>query len=121
MASSTGISQECIGEESAPHPTADSFRVGRKSHEPLRRHHFGVATDDVDDAALGVDATSGQAGGAAKAVLMDVASYDKWRDTVALLQLIAQSEADLEAGRTVSQAEAFARAERAIAEVEQGD
>ncbi len=59
--------------------------------------------------------------GAAKAVLMDVASYDRWRDTVALLQLIAQSEADVEAGRTVSQDEAFARAERAIAEVEQAD
>ncbi len=59
--------------------------------------------------------------GAAKAVLMDVASYDRWRDTVALLRLIAQSEADLEAGRTVSQDEAFARAEAAIAEVEQAD
>lgn len=59
--------------------------------------------------------------GAAKAVLMDVASYDSWRDTVALLQLIGQSEADLEAGRTVSQDEAFVRAERAIAEVEQSD
>ncbi len=59
--------------------------------------------------------------GSAKAVLMDVASYDRWRDTVALLKLIGQSEADLEAGRTVSQDEAFARAERAIAEVEQSD
>ncbi len=59
--------------------------------------------------------------GTAKAVLMDVASYDRWRDTVALLQLIVQSEADLEAGRTVTQDEAFARAERAIAEAEQTD
>ncbi len=59
--------------------------------------------------------------GAAKAVLMDVASYDRWRDTVALLKLISQSEADVEAGRTVSQDEAFARAERAIAEVEHAD
>ncbi|MCP3977012.1 MAG: type II toxin-antitoxin system Phd/YefM family antitoxin [bacterium] len=59
--------------------------------------------------------------GAAKAVLMDVASYDKWRDTVAMLQLIAQSEADLEVGRTVSQDEAFTRAEHTIAEVEQAD
>ncbi len=55
--------------------------------------------------------------GAARAVLMDVASYDQWRDTVAMLKLIAQSEADVEAGRTVSQDEAFARAERAIAKV----
>ena len=59
--------------------------------------------------------------GAAKAVLMDVASYDRWRETVALLKLIAQSEADIEAGRTVSPKEAFARAERAIAEVEKTD
>lgn len=59
--------------------------------------------------------------GAAKAVLMDVASYDRWRNTVALLKLIAQSEADVEAGRTVSQDEAFARAERAIAEAEDTD
>ncbi len=55
--------------------------------------------------------------GTAKAVLMDVASYDRWCDTVALLKLIAHSEAD----RIVSQDEAFARAERAIAEVEQAD
>lgn len=57
--------------------------------------------------------------GTAKAVLMDVVSYDQWRNTVAMLKLIAQSEADVEAGRTVSQDEAFARAERAIAQVEQ--
>ena len=59
--------------------------------------------------------------GAAKAVLMDVASYDRWRNTVAMLKLIAQSEADVEAGRTVTQDEAFARAERTIAQVEQAD
>ena len=52
--------------------------------------------------------------GKAKAVLMDVASYDRWRQSVALLKLIAQSEADIEAGRVVSQDEAFARAELAI-------
>lgn len=59
--------------------------------------------------------------GTAKAVLMDVATYDRWRNTVAMLKLIAQSEADVEAGRTVSQDEAFARAERVIAEVERAD
>jgi PHD/YefM family antitoxin component YafN of YafNO toxin-antitoxin module len=52
--------------------------------------------------------------GGAKAVLMDVASYDQWRDTVALLQLIAQSENDIEAGRVVSNDAAFARIELAI-------
>jgi hypothetical protein len=43
------------------------------------------------------------------------------RNTVAMLKLIAQSEADVKAGRTVSQEEAFARAERAIAQTEQTD
>lgn len=52
--------------------------------------------------------------GEARAVLMDVASYDRWRQTVALLRLIAQSEQDLEAGRVVSQHEALEAAERAI-------
>ena len=52
--------------------------------------------------------------GKARAVLMDVASYDRWRQSVALLKLIAQSEADIEAGRVVSQDEAFERAELAI-------
>ncbi len=59
--------------------------------------------------------------GAAKAVLMDVASYDRWRDTVALLMRRAPSAADVAAARTLWPGEAFARAERAIAEVEQTD
>jgi prevent-host-death family protein len=59
--------------------------------------------------------------GTAKAVLMDVVSYDRWRSTAAMLKLIAQSEADVKAGRTVSQEEAFARAERAIVQTEQTD
>jgi prevent-host-death family protein len=59
--------------------------------------------------------------GAAKAVLMDVASYDRWRDTVALIKLIAQSEADAAEGRTVPQDEAFVRAEKAITETEQAN
>ncbi len=50
-----------------------------------------------------------------------VANYDRWRDTVALLKLIAQSEADVEAGRTLSQDEAFTRAERAIVKAEHTD
>jgi PHD/YefM family antitoxin component YafN of YafNO toxin-antitoxin module len=49
-----------------------------------------------------------------QAVLMDAESYLKWRETTALLQLIAQGEADIEAGRLVSQEEAFDRADQAI-------
>lgn len=50
----------------------------------------------------------------AQAVLMDAASYDRWRNTAAMLQLIAQSEAEVEEGKLVPQDEAFVRAERAI-------
>lgn len=52
--------------------------------------------------------------GEARAVLMDVESYDRMRSALALLKIIAQGEADVAAGRLVSQEEAFARAARAI-------
>jgi len=52
--------------------------------------------------------------GRAKVVVMDVETYDRWRDALALLKLVAQGEADLTAGRTVSQAEALKRAEAVI-------
>jgi predicted transcriptional regulator len=45
---------------------------------------------------------------------MDVESYDRWRSALALLKIIAQGEADVAAGRLVSQEEAFARASRAL-------
>lgn len=50
----------------------------------------------------------------AKAIMMDAASYDQWRQTVGLLRLVAQGEADIQADRLVSNEEAFDRAERAI-------
>jgi prevent-host-death family protein len=52
--------------------------------------------------------------GEAKVVVMDVETYDRWRDAMALLKLVAQSEADVTAGRTVSQKEALQRAQAAI-------
>ena len=52
--------------------------------------------------------------GEARAVLMDVDTYDRWRAAMALLKLLAQGEADVEAGRTVKQADVFRRARRAI-------
>jgi len=52
--------------------------------------------------------------GEARAVLMDVESYDRMRSAVALLKIIAQGEADVAAGRLLSQEEAFTRAARAI-------
>jgi len=52
--------------------------------------------------------------GETRAVLMDVESYDRWRSALALLKIIAQGEADVVAGRLVSQEEAFKRAFRSI-------
>ena len=52
--------------------------------------------------------------GEAAAVVMGVALYDRWRSTMALLKMLALAEADVEAGRTVTQAEAFRRAEAAL-------
>ena len=52
--------------------------------------------------------------GEAKVVVMDVNTYDRWRSAMALLKLLAHGEAEVEAGRAVSQAEAFRRAREAI-------
>jgi len=51
--------------------------------------------------------------GEAKAVLMGVEQYQEWRRTLALLKMVAQGEADIAAGRVVSQSEALARARKA--------
>ncbi len=51
--------------------------------------------------------------GEARAVLMDVDTYDRWRSAMALLKLLALGEADVEAGRTVKQSDDFGRARRA--------
>jgi prevent-host-death family protein len=52
--------------------------------------------------------------GETQAVLMDVESYDRLRSAVALLRIIAQGEADVAAGRLLSQEEAFIRAARVV-------
>lgn len=55
--------------------------------------------------------------GEAKVVVMDVDTYDRWRDAMTLLKLLAQAEGDVTADRTVSQREAFQRARAAIERV----
>jgi prevent-host-death family protein len=52
--------------------------------------------------------------GEAKVVVMDVDTYDRWRSAMALLKTLALGEADVEAGRTVKQVDAFRRARKAI-------
>jgi prevent-host-death family protein len=57
--------------------------------------------------------------GEAKAVVMDVEQYDRWRDSLAMLKILARAETQYEAGEVVSQEEAFARARAAIQKFEQ--
>jgi len=54
--------------------------------------------------------------GEARAVLIDIETYERWQDAMALLKMLAQSEADVAAGRVMSQEKAFRRAEAAIRE-----
>jgi prevent-host-death family protein len=56
--------------------------------------------------------------GEAKAVVMDVELYDRWKAALAMLRILAQSEAQHDAGKVVSQQDAFARAEAAIRRIE---
>ena len=52
--------------------------------------------------------------GKARVVVMDVATYDRWRAALAILKLASHAEADVAAGRTLSSGETFRRAARAI-------
>jgi len=51
--------------------------------------------------------------GRAKAVLQDVHAYEEMRRTIAMLKIVAQSEADIARGATFSHAEAKDRIRRA--------
>ncbi len=52
--------------------------------------------------------------GEARAVVMDVDTYDRWREAMALLQLLARAQTDLEEGRAISTGQAIAGARAAI-------
>ena len=54
--------------------------------------------------------------GEAKVVVMDVASFDQMRRSLALLKLVALGEADVDAGKVSPQSRAFSRAARVIEE-----
>ena len=53
--------------------------------------------------------------GEARAVVLDIATYEQLRDATLMLQLVSQAEADVRAGRTTTNASAFARARRRLA------
>ncbi len=55
--------------------------------------------------------------GSARAVVMGVETYDRWRQVLALLKILSHAEADRERGRVGTTAEAIRRARAAIAEV----
>jgi len=50
--------------------------------------------------------------GEARAVVLDVGTYEELRDAVLMLRIAAQGEADVEAARALPQAEVFARIQR---------
>jgi PHD/YefM family antitoxin component YafN of YafNO toxin-antitoxin module len=58
--------------------------------------------------------------GEAKVVIMDVEIYDQWQRTTALLKMLAHAEADVDAGRTLSQADTFRRAEASLRRATRG-
>ncbi|MBI4616157.1 MAG: type II toxin-antitoxin system Phd/YefM family antitoxin [Planctomycetes bacterium] len=58
--------------------------------------------------------------GEARVVVMDAATYGRWRDAMAMLRIVAQGEADVAAGRTVPQREAFAQARRNLRRAPKG-
>jgi PHD/YefM family antitoxin component YafN of YafNO toxin-antitoxin module len=75
-------------------------------------HHAAQLVRDVAEKGRTVMLTEE---GEARAILMDVASYERWRSALTMLKIVAQGEADIAAGRVVSQEEAFRRAERSLA------
>jgi prevent-host-death family protein len=52
--------------------------------------------------------------GEAKVVVMDIVTYQRWQQTMALLQIVALGERDIAGGNTASQNQAFDRAFAAI-------
>lgn len=51
--------------------------------------------------------------GRARAVLMDIETWERMRESIAMLRIVARAEADFEAGRVSSTDEVFASARKA--------
>jgi prevent-host-death family protein len=86
---------------------------GRKDIKPITylKNRTAELVREVNEEGRTITITQN---GEAKVVVMDVDTYDRWRSAMALLKALAQGEADVDAGRTVKQVEAFRRARRAI-------
>ena len=89
---------------------------GRKDIKPITylKNRTAELVREVNEEGRTVTITQN---GEAKVVVMDVDTYDRWRSAMALLKALAQGEADVDAGRTVKQVEAFRRARKAIEQV----
>jgi prevent-host-death family protein len=72
------------------------------------------AAELIREVAEGHRAVTITQNGEAKAVVMDVEQYEQWRSALAMLKILAQSESEVAARRTLTQDEAFARAEAAL-------
>ncbi|HEY3351705.1 MAG TPA: type II toxin-antitoxin system Phd/YefM family antitoxin [Polyangia bacterium] len=83
----------------------------RRGRGPFRENRTAALVRDVSKSGQSVTITQN---GEAKVVVMGVETYDRWRAAMTLLKLIAQGEADLAAGRTVTQKDAFRRAAAAL-------
>jgi len=87
-----------------------SFKESIKPITYLKNHTADLVRDVSKEGKAVVITQNGEA----KVVVMDVETYGRWRDAMALLKLVAQGEADVAAGRTVPQKEALERAAAAI-------
>lgn len=87
-----------------------NFKQSVKPITYLKNHTADLVRDVAEEQRAVMITQNGEA----KVVVMDVETYGRWRDAMALLKLVAQGEADVTAGRTVSQKEALERAAAAI-------
>ncbi|MCP4668359.1 MAG: type II toxin-antitoxin system Phd/YefM family antitoxin [Deltaproteobacteria bacterium] len=54
--------------------------------------------------------------GAARAVLLDIESYEKQKNTLLMLKLVAMGEMDIKKGRIIEQEEVFSRLDQKYGE-----
>jgi len=83
----------------------------------LKNHTAEVIRDVAETGCKYVITQNGEA----KAVVIGVEEYDKWRNTVAMLKIASQSEADIREGRVISNREAFKRLAETIRRAEADD
>ena len=87
-----------------------SFKETVKPITYLKNHAAEVVHEAAENGRSLIVTQNGEA----KAVVMGIAQYDEWKREFALLKILALGEADVSSGRTVSQDEAFRRAEAVI-------